>query len=297
VTIVIPTRDRVDVLRKCVEGLLDRTDYPDFEIVIIDNQSKEPETRAYLDQLTRDLRIRILSYDAPFNFSAINNFAVARATGSLLCLLNNDIEVINHDWLTEMVSHAVRTGIGAVGALLYYPDGRIQHGGVVTGLGGVAAHIPTGLHRGDLGYLGRAALAQNLSAVTAACLVMPKAVFEEVGGFNEKDLAVTFNDVDLCLRIREAGYRIVWTPYAELYHHESASRGSDIDPDNAARSKAETAYMLRRWNHGLDHDPYYNPNLRLDGPAFDLAFPPRVEKPWRRGGLGRPVPIALSRDA
>ncbi len=292
VTIVIPTRDRVDLLRTCVEGLLYRTDYPDLEILIVDNQSKEPATQVYLDQLSGDPRIRILSYDAPFNYSAINNFAVARATGSLLCLLNNDVEVITRDWLAEMASNALRPGIGAVGALLYYPDGRIQHAGVIVGLGGVAWHAHHGLRRGDFGYFGRAAVAQNLSAVTAACLVMPKAVFDEVGGFNEKDLSVAFNDVDLCLRIREAGYRIVWTPHAELYHHESASRGLDTDPDKIQRANAEIGYMLRRWSHILDHDPYYNPNLRLKGDAFRLAFPPRIDRPWRRGGLEQLVPAS-----
>jgi GT2 family glycosyltransferase len=282
-TIIVPTRDRADLLHKCVEGLLHRTDYPDLELLIVDNQSKEPATCAYLEQLRQNARIRILSYDAPFNYSAINNFAVARATGSLLCLLNNDIEVINSDWLTEMASHALRTGIGAVGALLYYPDGRIQHGGVILGLGGLAAHVPHGSRRGDFGYFGRSAVTQNLSAVTGACLVMPKNVFDEVGGFNERDLAVTYNDVDLCLRIREAGYRIVWTPHAELYHHEAASRGPDSDPDNALRSAAEMAFMLRRWSHILHRDPYYNPNLQLNDPAFDLAFPPRIDKAWRSG--------------
>jgi lipopolysaccharide biosynthesis protein/GT2 family glycosyltransferase/tetratricopeptide (TPR) repeat protein len=292
VTIVIPTRDRADLLRTCIEGLLHRTDYPDIEILIVDNQSREAATRTYLDQLTADPRIRILSYDAPYNYAAINNFAIARATGSILCLLNNDTDVITRDWLTEMVSQAVRPGIGAVGALLYYTDDRIQHAGVVFGPGGVAWLAHLGLRRGDFGYFGRAVLVQNFSAVTAACIVMTKKVFDEVGGFNEKDLAIAYNDVDLCLRLREAGYRIVWTPHAELYHYGSASRGADTDPDKADRLKAEAHYMLRRWVHILDHDPYYNPNLRLDG-SFELSFPPRIDKPWRRGRLAL---TALSND-
>jgi lipopolysaccharide biosynthesis protein/GT2 family glycosyltransferase len=295
VSIVIPTRDRVDLLSECIKSLLHRTDYPDFEILVVDNQSKEPATRAYLGRLSEDSRIRILSYDAPFNFSAINNFAVGRATGSLLCLLNNDIEVISPGWLTEMASHAVRAGVGAVGALLYYPDDRIQHGGILIGCAGVAAHAHFGLPRGDFGYFGRAAVVQNVSAVTAACLVMSKTVFEEVGGLNEKDLAVAYNDVDLCLRLRELGYRIVWTPHAELYHHESASRGADTDPDKVDRFKAEARYMFGRWGHFLDCDPYYHPNLRLDG-SFELSFPPRVNKPWRRSRSRQPVPITVSRD-
>jgi glycosyltransferase involved in cell wall biosynthesis/tetratricopeptide (TPR) repeat protein len=296
VTVVIPTRDRGDLLRKCVEGLLHRTEYPDFEILIVDNQSQEQATKVYFNQLRDVPRVRILSYDAPFNYSAINNFAIAQATGSLICLLNNDTEVITRDWLTEMASHAVRPGIGAVGALLYYPDGRIQHGGVLVGLSGVAAHAHFRLPRGDFGYFGRAALIQNLSAVTAACLMVPKTVLDQVRGLNQKDLAIAYSDVDLCLRIREAGYRIVWTPHAELYHCESASRGPDTDHDKVDRFRAEASYMLGRWSHILDRDPYYNPNLRQDG-SFDLAFPPRVEKPWRCGDLVKGIrPVRMDSE-
>jgi lipopolysaccharide biosynthesis protein/GT2 family glycosyltransferase len=289
-TIIIPTRDRVDLLRVCVDGLLHRTDYPDLEVLIVDNQSKEAASHHYFKQLEQDARVHILSYNAPFNFSAINNFAVARATGSLLCFLNNDVEVITRDWLTEMASHALRPEIGAVGALLYYPDGRIQHGGVIVGLPEVAVHAHFGLARGDYGYFGRAAVVQNVSAVTAACLVMRKTVFDEVGGLNETDLAVAYNDVDLCLRLGEAGYRIVWTPHAELFHHESASRGPDTDSDNAERFSAEVGYMSRRWRHILDRDPYYNPNLRLSGGKSGLAFPPGIAKPWQHGEPGQVVP-------
>ena len=280
VSIIVPTRDRIDLLERCVAGILDHTNYPDIEILIVDNQSKEPETLAYLAKLAGDPRVRILSYDRPFNYSAINNLAAFEATGPLLCLLNNDIEVIAPDWLTEMASHAVRPGIGAVGAMLYYPDDAIQHAGVITGIGGVAGHAHLRLSRGDPGYFGRAALVQNLSAVTAACMVMPRRLYHQLAGLNETELAVAFNDVDLCLRIREAGYRIVWTPHAQLYHHESASRGPDTDPDKIERFRAEVAYMMRRWGHVLDRDPYYNPNLRLDGADFGLAFPPRITKRW-----------------
>jgi O-antigen biosynthesis protein len=280
VSFIIPTRDRSDLLRRCIEGILHGTSYPDFEILIVDNQSREPSTHAYFAELTTDPRVRVLTYDRPFNYSAINNFAAAEATGPLLCLLNNDIEVIGRDWLTEMASHAVRPGIGAVGAMLYYPDDWIQHAGVIVGLGGVAGHAHHRLRRGDPGYFGRAALVQNLSAVTAACLVMPKRVYHQLGGLNETGLAVAFNDIDLCLRIREAGYRIVWTPHAQLYHHESASRGPDTDPDKIDRFRAEAGHMMRRWGHLLDRDPYYNPNLRLDGADFGLAFPPRITRSW-----------------
>jgi lipopolysaccharide biosynthesis protein/glycosyltransferase involved in cell wall biosynthesis len=284
VTIVIPTRDQVDLLRQSVEGLLHRTDYPDLEIMIIENRSQEATTRAYYEQLTCDRRIRILSYDAPFNHSAINNFAVARATGSMICLLNSGIEPISREWLAEMVSHAVRKGIGAVGALICRPDDRVQQAGIVVGPERVAWYAHQGLHRGDFGYFARAAVIQNLSAVTAACLVMQKRVFHEVGGFNEKDLPTTLNDVDLCLRIREAGYRIVWTPYAELDHHAAGFNACDkeIAPHSENRVDSEIGYMLRRWGHVLHRDPYYNLNLSLNDGMFGLAFPPRIEKPWRR---------------
>lgn len=279
VSIIIPTRDRVDLLERCVAGILHRIDYPDIEILIVDNQSEESATRAYLRKLSSDRRMRILSYDRPFNYSAINNLGASQATGPLLCLLNNDIEVIAADWLREMASHASRPGVGAVGAVLYYPDDTMQHAGVITGLGRVAGYAHFRLPRGDPGYFRRAALVQNLSAVTAACLVMRKCLYEELGGLNETELAVA-NDVDLCLRIREAGHRIVWTPHAQLYHHESASRGSDTDADKLERFCGEVAYMMRRWGHVLDRDPYYNPNLRLDGSAFGLAFPPRIARRW-----------------
>jgi GT2 family glycosyltransferase len=291
VSIIIPTRDRVDLLERCIAGILRRTDYPDFEILVVDNQSKEPATLAYLTKLTADPAVRILSYDRPYNYSAINNLAASEATGPLLCLLNNDTEMIGADWLSEMASQAVRPGIGAVGAMLYYPEDQIQHAGVITGIGGVAGHAHHRLPRGDPGYFGRAALVQNLSAVTAACLVMPKCLYYQLGGLNETELAVAFNDVDICLRIREVGYRIVWTPHAQLYHHESASRGPDTHPDRIERFRAEVGYMMRRWGHLLNLDPYYNPNLRLDGADFGLAFPPRITKRW----LSNPGPSGTAR--
>jgi O-antigen biosynthesis protein len=280
VSVIIPTRDRVDLLRPCVEGVLHHTDYCDIEILIVDNRSERRATRAFFAELEGEPRVRILRYDRPFNYAAINNYAAAQATGSLLCLLNNDIEVIEPGWLAEMVSHAARPRVGAVGAMLYYPDDRIQHAGVIVGLGGVAGHAHLRRPRGDGGYFGRAALLQNLSAVTAACMVVPKAVYREVGGLDQENLGVAFNDTDLCLRIRERGYLIVWTPHAELYHHESASRGSDLDPDKIDRFWREIEYMRAAWNGTLDHDPYYNSNLALDGLGFTLAFPPRVAKPW-----------------
>ena len=282
VSIIVPTRDRADLLARCADGVLVGTEYAPLELVIVDNGSEASETHQLFDRLAEDRRVRIIRHPGTFNFSAINNHAVREARGSIVVLMNNDVEVISPVWLEEMVSQGLRTGIGAVGALLYYPDNRIQHCGVVLGIGGVAGHALHGLRRGEFGYYGRAAVVQNLSAVTAACLLIPRAVFEEVGGLNEKDLSIAFNDIDLCLRIRERGYRIVWTPHAELYHHESASRGSDTAPDKVDRFKAEERYMKRRWSHILERDPYYNPNLTLEGLDFGLAFPPRINKPWLR---------------
>lgn len=280
VSLIVPTRDRVDLLRVCVGSILERTSYPNFEIVIVDNQSCETKTLAYLDDIQSDPRVRVITYDRPFNFSAINNFAVKHARGPIIGLINNDIETIHADWLEEMVSHALRSDVGAVGAMLYYPDNRIQHAGVVIGYQGVAGHAYQGEPRGTHGQLGRARLVQELSCVTAACLLMRADIFTAVGGLDE-GLQVAFNDVDFCLRIRQAGYRIIWTPFAELYHHESASRGYEDSPEKLARFHSEIAFMQERWGDTLLSDPAYNPNLALDGEPFALAWPPRVSYPFR----------------
>jgi GT2 family glycosyltransferase len=195
-------------------------------------------------------------------------------------LLNNDVEVLHADWLTEMVSRAMQPKVAMVGARLWYPNGTIQHAGVILGAGGIAGHAHAGLRRGEPGYFARAHLAQDVSAVTTACAVVKREVYLQVGGFDE-NLAVTFNDVDLCLRLREAGYRIVWTPYAELVHHESASRGFDNSAPKQVRFLAEVEYMKSKWGHILQRDRFYNPNLSLDEDLFTLAFPPRTTKPWQ----------------
>lgn len=280
VSLIIPTRDGYQVLKRCVESIRRKTDYLNYELIIVDNQSAEPETLDYLKSLERQGIARILHYDAPFNYSAINNFAVSEARGEVVGLLNNDLEVISKGWLTEMVRHAIRPEIGAVGAKLYYPTNRIQHAGVALGIGGVAGHLHHGYFREQLGYSGRLVLVQDFSAVTAACLLVRKAVYEEVGGLDEENLAIAYNDIDFCLKVREAGYRNLWTPFAELYHHESFSRGYETSPDRQARFDRETACMLRRWGAMLDKDPYYSPNLTLDAPDYTLAWPPRVVKPW-----------------
>jgi len=275
VSLIIPTKDRVDLLKMCIGSILKKTDYDAFEIIIVNNQSQQSETMKYLREIVRDKRIRVLDYDNSFNFSAINNYAVQHANGSVIGLVNNDIEVINGDWLTEMVSHVIRPGVGAVGAKLYYPDDTIQHAGVIIGFEGVAGHAYRGHGAKFTGQAGRASLTQSLSAVTGACLFVRKQVYEEVGGLDES-LKVAFNDIDFCLRIRQAGYRNIWTPFAELYHHESLSRGHEDTPEKQERFQSEIMFMKTRWADELDHDPAYNPNLSLVGDAFSLARPPRV---------------------
>jgi GT2 family glycosyltransferase len=267
-------------LSQTVRGLLHETDYPFVEVIIIDNQSDDPETLKYLRDIQEDVRVRVIAYNAPFNYSAMNNMAAREARGEIIGLINNDIKVISPAWLKEMVSHASRPGIGAVGAKLLYPDDRVQHAGVIIGINGVAAHAHRFIHRHSPGYMNRAMIIQNLSAVTAACLVLRREVFEEVGGLDEVNLAVAFNDVDFCIRIREKGYRIVWTPYAELYHLESASRGRDDTAENAPRFGKEVAYMMNVWKEALANDPYYNKNLTFVKEDFSLAVPPRTTKKW-----------------
>ena len=279
VSLLVPTRDRADLLEKCVTGLLQRTDYRNFEIVILDNQSREPATHSLLSKLSKDNRVRIIPYDKPFNYSAINNFGAAQAKGSVLGLINNDIDVIDPNWLSEMVSLAVLPDAGAVGARLLYEDGRLQHGGVILGVGGVANHFNHLLPREEFGYFGRSVLRSTVSAVTGACLVVRKSVFEQVNGLDEVNLPVAFNDVDFCLRIKEKGYRNIWTP-VELYHLESASRGPDTTPEAAARFSSEVSYMLRRWGDVLAEDPFYSPNMSRENGRFLLASPPRVRQPW-----------------
>ena len=233
-----------------------------------------------------DSGVSVLRLDEPFNFSRINNAAAARARGPLLCFLNNDTEVISADWLEEMVSLAVREGVGAVGAMLYYPNDTMQHAGVVLGLGGIASHPHRGERRGAPGNYGRAALTQTMSAVTAACMLLRKSAFDAVGGFDES-LAVAYNDVDLCLRLQARGFRNVWTPFAELYHYESVSRGDDLNDDNRERFLAESRAMSDRWGGLLTADPYYNPNLSLTRADLWLAYPPRHPQRWWQPAGGR----------
>ena len=276
VSIVIPTRDRVELLKQCVQSIRAQTDYPSFEIIVVDNGSVEEETLRFFHDAEADESIRVMVDRGPFNYSRLNNRAAGEAGGEILIFLNNDTEIDKPGWLAELVSHATRSEVGAVGARLWYPDGTLQHGGVILGLGGVAGHAFPHIPRGHPGYFNRAWLQQNCSAVTGACLAVRKKVFEEMGGFDEENLGVTFNDIDFCLRLTKRGYRIVWTPYANLIHHESASRGHQRTREEQAEFERAVDYMQRTWGEELLWDPFYNPNLSLNPPGFEIGFPPRV---------------------
>ena len=292
VSLLVPTRDRVELIGMCAHSILERTDYRNFELLILDNGSTDARVRTlYNDLRAGDPRVRVLDFNGPFNYSAINNFGASHAEGSVLGFINNDIEVISGGWLAEMLGHALRPDIGCVGAKLYYPDDTIQHGGVVLGIGGVAGHAHRHLPREHPGGGGRLRLAQNYSAVTAACLLVRKAAFEAVGGFDAENLVVALNDVDLCLKMRAAGLRNVWTPFAELYHHESASRGPDDSPEKRMRFAAEFAFMKKKWAAQLAADPFYNPNLSDCHEDLRDGTPvPRSGRNARRVTPCRPAP-------
>lgn len=271
VSLLIPTRDRRALTETAVRSIIDRSTYTHFEILILDNGSVEQETLDFFAQIQQeDSRVRVLRYDHPFNYSAINNFGVRHAKGAIIGLVNNDVEVINPDWLTEMVSHCMRPEIGCVGAKLYYSNDTLQHGGVILGIGGVAGHSHKQYPRHHPGYFSRLLLTQTLSAVTAACLLIRKNIYEEVAGLDEENLHVAFNDVDFCLKVREAGYRNLWTPYAELYHYESISRGAEDSPEKIARFAREVNFMKSKWGKHLELDPFYSPNLSKDREDFSI---------------------------
>jgi GT2 family glycosyltransferase len=281
VSIIIPTRDGLEILRRCVDSILAKTTYARYEILVVDNQSCDPAALAYLREIAGNPAVRVLPFDQPFNFSAINNFAAGEARGELLCLLNNDTEVITPDWLEEMVGNLMQDQVGVVGAKLFYPDGSVQHAGDTVGPGGCANHLHNGIARDDPGYCNRAAVAQDLSAVTAACLLTRRDLYLKLGGLDARWLKVAFNDVDYCLRVRAAGWRVVWTPHAELYHHESVSRGKNNTWRKILRSELEVAVMCRRWRDVMRSDPFYNPNLNYRQPDFTPGRTLRIKKPWQ----------------
>lgn len=275
VSIVIPTRDRYALLSACVESIRGRTAYANRELVIVDNGSTEPAARDYLDRLAREGIARVVTYARPFNYAAQCNLGVREAHGTMIALVNNDIEVVTPGWLDELVALAARPGVGLAGATLYYPDGTLQHAGVVLGLNGVADRPWIGTRRGFAGPYGRARAVREVSAMITACAVVARDRYLAVGGMDES-LAVSCNDLDLCLRLARAGYRHVITPFAELVHHESASRGYADDPANAQANADEEARFAARWPRELAEDPLYNPNLAREGAAYALAWPPRT---------------------
>jgi GT2 family glycosyltransferase len=288
VSVIVPTRDRADLLARCAKGVLEQTDYSPLELLIVDNGSVEAATLALFERLKTDRRVRVIPAPGPFNYSALNNAAAAQARGEILLLLNNDIEVTGGGWLGELVAQVSRPGVGAVGARLLFADGRLQHAGIVAGAGGIASYYHPYAARSARGYRDALVMVREVSAVTGACLAIRREAFEAVGGLEAERLAVAFNDVDLCLRLREAGWRILWTPFAELIHHESATRGSDLAPEHRARYAAEIAHMQRRWGTMLSTDPFYNHNFSLENGAYRLARRPpglnrRASAPEQRG--------------
>ena len=281
VSVLIPSRDQGRLLERCLGSIRERTDYPDVEIVLVDHESTQPQARQVIDALADDPTHRVLAHSGPFNFAAMVNRAAEAATGDVLVLLNNDTEVITPGWLTEMVGQLSRPEVGVVGALLLFTDGTIQHAGVHPGVGGLMGHGHKHRRSDDPGYFGRLTVVHEVAAVTGACLGITRATWDRLGGLDETDLAVAYNDIDLCLRARAAGLRVVFTPHAVLHHHESVSRGFDDDPGRTARLADEVAVMRERWGDLLDADPAYSPNLTLTGRDFTLAEHPRVTPPWR----------------
>ncbi len=274
VSIIIPTRNNKNYLAKCISSIRKKTKYPKYELIIVNNNSDDQETIKYLGSLANS-GVKVIDDNRPFNFSAINNRASAYTRGDLLCFMNDDTEVITPQWLHEMVRLILQREVAVVGAKLWFADRTIQHAGVILGIGGVASHANKYFNEFDPGYFGRLNIVQEFSAVTAACMLIKKDIFEQAGKFDEDNLSVAYNDIDLCLRVKELGYKILWTPYAELYHYESKSRGVDEDPEKKQRFYNEMDFMYKKWGRIIKNDPAYSPNLTLNAENFDLAFPPR----------------------
>ena len=275
-SVIIPTKDRAELLRRCAAGLLGRTDYPALEVLIVDNGSTEADALALLDDLARDDRVRILSRPGVFNWSALNNAGVEAMRGQVAVLLNNDTDVLDPGWLRELVAQTMRPDVGIAGAKLLYGDGRIQHAGVVLGPAGRGSHMWRYLPGDVPGYLDQLVVTRRVTALTGACVAIRREVYEAVGGCNATHLPITWNDIDLCLKVRALGLQAIWTPHARMLHLEQASRGSDDTPANQIRFLREQAWMRERWGAALDHDPFRNPNLlpseremRLDPHAIE----------------------------
>lgn len=272
ISIIIPNNNHAETLKKCISSILDKSTYKNYEIIIVENNSDEKEIFSYYKEMSRLNNIKIAAWNNPFNYSAVNNYGVTHSDGDILLFLNNDTEVINNDWLQRMLEHAQRKEIGAVGAKLYYPNYTIQHAGVILGIGGVAGHSHKDYDGNDFGYYNRLKIVQNLSAVTGACLMMRKEVFDQVEGFDES-YPYAFNDVDLCMKIRDKGYLIIFTPHAELYHYESKTRGYEDTPQKLKRFYKEIELFKQKWGNILEKgDPYYSSNLTLDREDFSIRI-------------------------
>lgn len=274
VSIIIPNKDHMDDLSRCVESIINLSTYDNYEIVIVENNSETAEIRTYYEEISRHPRVQVVEYKGDFNYSKINNFGVQYAKGEYLLLLNNDTEVITPDWMEELLMYAMRKDVGVVGAKLYYPDKTIQHAGIVIGLGAhrTAGHTHYRIPEANVGYMGRLCYAQDVTAVTGACMMVSKALYEELGGLDES-FTVALNDVDFCLRVREKGLLNIFTPFAELYHYESKSRGSDKKDERALRYQQESDRFRVKWADALAKgDPYYNPNFSLDHSDFTVNW-------------------------
>ena len=283
VTILIPNKDQAETLANCLSSIYEKTDYPYFEILVVENNSEKEETFAYYEKMKQEHEnFHVVTYQGGFNYSAINNFGVRHAKGEYLLFLNNDTEVISPFWIREMLGFCQREDTAAVGAKLFYPDGLVQHCGVVVGIANYAGHVQNFKTRRDNGYFGRLRAVQDISAVTAACMLVKRSVFEEIGGFDES-FEVAFNDVDLCLRIRETGKLIVQDPNVELYHYESKSRGYENTPEKLARFKGEVIRFRKRWKAFLEKgDPYYSPNLTLMNGECTLRKEHEIPEEWEK---------------
>ena len=275
VTIIIPFRDQIATTERCLNAVLSLTDYKNYDIILLDNWSTAPELARLQRTTSKFKKVRLIRVDEEFNYSRLNNLATAETNAEYYMFMNNDLFVTEAGWLRAVVNEAiVDPSVGAVGGKFYYPDGTIQHAGVVTGIGGVAAHVHVGLRAGEPGYCVRALFAQELSAVTGAGMLVRSNAFRQIGGFDANNLPVAFNDIDLCLKLRQAGYKVIWTPDFVAEHHESLSRGADDRPEKEARFFDEVEIMKERWGEALTHDPFYNPKFALDRPSFfDLIDP------------------------
>jgi len=278
VSIIVPFKDQPAMLKSCFQSVLQHSTYTNFELIGVSNNSRKAETLSEIKSLVKqDSRVRFEVFNEPFNYSRINNYAVEQAAGDHVVLMNNDIEIISSDWIESLLEHSQRPEVGAVGGKLIYGNNKIQHAGVIIGIAGFAGHAHRHIHRDLPGYMSRLKLIQNVSAVTAALLMVKKDLYLDVGGLDEDNLSVALNDVDFCLRLRQRGLLNVYSPYCEAYHYESASRGYETTPEKEARFRREVGHFQQAWKKLLENgDPYYNPNLSLKHENFGYGLPKKT---------------------